>query len=402
MTEKELFCNVIRAAMFPKNHRMPQILREQYSVLYEMLNSHALSRLPAALLQSGEMPEPLRTHWQRELLRQELGFGQYLIQQETVLRLFSQAEIPCAVLKGAVSASYYPEPVFRSMGDIDLLIRPWDQDRATRLLRENGFQDFGYRDEIEQGFIKASLPLELHIGASAGSPFSDAINDFLLNQFGKLEQKSLYDFVFPCLSETCNGLILLEHMRHHLLLGLGFRQVIDWMMYVDGYLDDHAWTCVMHDLFIQYGLESFAVVVTAMCQQYFGLRTDGISWAQSADKRLCEELFDHIFSMGNFGRSLEANHKSAAGMLRDRSLISVLMDLQKVGLNNWTLCHRHSWLKPFAWLYQIFLYLYRIITEKYNMSVSLVRKERKRYKKATRMMEKLGLPQSDNTEKKVG
>lgn len=391
MTEKELFCKVISAAMFPQTHRMPDIPGEQYSVLHERLKSHTLALLPAALLNSAEMPEALRQQWQKELFTQKLRFGQYLIHQEAVLRLFSQAGIPCVVLKGTVSASYYPEPAYRAMGDIDLLVRPRDCQSAVRLLKENGFRASGYRDAIEQGFRKGYVPLELHIGICPEGQYADTINTLLLNHLAEMESKELYDFVFPCMTEMCNGLVLLEHMHHHLRDHLGFRQVIDWMMYVDAHLDDKAWNANLRGLFTQCGLERFAIVITAMCQRYFGLRTEGISWTQNADAALCEELFDHIYVMGNFGNQLEANQKSAAGMLRDRSLLCVLKDLQKVGLDNWELCRSHPWLRPFAWLYQIFLYLYRIITERYNMSVLLVIKERRRFRKTMELMKKLGL-----------
>lgn len=391
MTEKELFCKVISAAMFPQTHRMPDIPGEQYSVLHERLKSHALMLLPAALLNSAEMPEALRQQWQKELFTQKLRFGQYLIHQEAVLHLFAQAGIPCVVLKGTVSASYYPEPAYRAMGDIDLLVRPRDCQSAVRLLKENGFRSSGYRDAIEQGFRKGYVPLELHIGICPEGQYADTINTLLLNHFAEMESKELYDFVFPCMTEMCNGLVLLEHMHHHLRDHLGFRQVIDWMLYVDAHLDDKAWNANLRGLFTQCGLERFAIVITAMCQRYFGLRTEGISWTQNADAALCEELFDHIYVMGNFGNQLEANQKSAAGMLRDRSLLCVLKDLQKVGLDNWELCRSHPWLRPFAWLYQIFLYLYRIITERYNMSVLLVIKERRRFRKTMELMKKLGL-----------
>ena len=391
MTEKELFCNVISAAMFPKTHRMPDIPGEQYGVLIELLKSHALTLLPAPGLMSEEMPEALRGQWQQALSAQKLRFVRYLLHQEAVLHLFAQAGIPCAVLKGTVSASYYPEPACRAMGDIDLLVRPRDWESAVRLLKENGFREAGYRDAIEQGFLKGYVPLELHIGVCPDGAYADTINAFLLNHFAELESKALYDFVFPCMPEMCNGLVLLEHMRHHLRDHLGFRQVIDWMMYVDAHLDNKAWESNMRGLFAQCGLERFAVVITAMCQRYFGLRTEGISWTQNADAPLCDELFDHIYAMGNFGNQLEANRKSAAGMLRDRSLLCVLKDLQKVGLDNWALCRSHPWLRPFAWLYQIFLYLYRIITERYNMSIPLVIKERRRFRKTMELMKKLGL-----------
>ena len=144
MTEKELFCSVIRASLFPQAYRMPQIPREQYRMLNEMLSSHALTLLPAGGVESGQMPEPLREQWEQTLFGQKRRFGQYLYQQDAVLRLFAKAEISCVVMKGAVSASYYPEPAYRAMGDIDLLVHPRDREKSIALLRANGFREFGY------------------------------------------------------------------------------------------------------------------------------------------------------------------------------------------------------------------------------------------------------------------
>lgn len=396
MTEKELFCSVISAALFPETHGMPEISREQYSVLHAMLKSHTLNLLPAQLLNAEEMPESLRSQWERELYEQKRRFGQHLFWQDGVLGLFAKAGIPCVILKGAVSASYYPEPAYRAMGDIDLLVRPGDREKSADLLRANGFQEYGYRDEIEQSFVKGSCLLELHVGICQSGRYSDRINALLIDHMEPAQRKELYGFGFPCLAEPWNGLVMLEHMHHHMRDRLGFRQVVDWMLYVDNHLDDAVWDSQMRSLLAQCALEPFAIVVTAMCQRYFGLRTEGISWTRGADAALCEELFDHINGMGNFGNKLKVNENSVAWILRDNSLLCVLMDLQKLGVENWAFCRRHPWLRPFAWLYQIFLYLYRIITEKYNMSLVLVVKERKRVRKALELMKKLGLQQKDN------
>ena len=59
-------------------------------------------------------------------------------------------------------------------------------------------------------------------------------------------------------------------------------------------------------------------------------------------------------------------------------------------------------LRPFAWLYQSLLYLYRIFAEKYNMSIFLVIQERRRYKSVLQLMEKLGLRQNENAARKIG
>lgn len=54
--------------------------------------------------------------------------------------LFSQSDIPYAVIKGAVlSQTMYQDPLIRASGDIDILIRRRDADHLKQLLTENGF-----------------------------------------------------------------------------------------------------------------------------------------------------------------------------------------------------------------------------------------------------------------------
>lgn len=393
MTHREQFCNVIRACLFPERYALPDIQGAQLRQLHEMLSAHALTALPGSRLFSPEMPADLRENWERGLYAQKRRFGQHLLAQNALLRLFAEANIPCAIMKGAVSASYYPEPACRAMGDIDLLVLPRDRDRAAALLRAGGFEKRGFEDPVEQGFVKGATVLELHTGITACGPFSDRINAYLLGHFGQIQTRELYSFSFPCLPESCNGLLMLEHMRHHLRDQLGFRQVIDWMLYVDSYLDDEVWNSQMRGLCGACGLEAFAVVMTAMCQRFFGLRTDGISWPQEADTALCGELFDHISAMGNFGRELEANHKSLALLFREGTIPQMLGRLQKAGLDRWALCRRHRWLRPFAWLYPSWAYVRCVLTQNYNLSFLLVLQERRRVRKAQALMDRLGLGQ---------
>lgn len=395
MTQSELFCKVISASVFPGRHVLPDIRGEQLCELHELLSAHALTALPGKTLFSEEMPAQLRRQWEGALYAQKRRFGQYLLAQSAVLRLLSEAGIPCAVLKGTVSALCYPEPAWRAMGDIDLMVLPRDRDRAAALLCADGFQKTGFEDAVEQPFQKGTILLELHTGITAAGPFSDGINGYLLGHFEKMQTKELYGFPFPCLPECCNGLLMLEHMRHHLRDQLGFRQVIDWMLYVDKYLDDEVWSRQMRDLSAQYGLETFAVILTAMCQRFFGLRTEGITWPQKADTALCHELFDHISAMGNFGRELAANHKSVAGLLREGTLPQMLARLQKSGLENWALCRNHRWLRPFAWLYQSWVCVRCVFTQNYNLSFLLVLRERRRVRKAGALMRRLGLGQDE-------
>ena len=45
----------------------------------------------------------------------------------------------CAV-KGAASASYYPDPILRGMGDVDFYVHPDDIERALEIFKDAGFE----------------------------------------------------------------------------------------------------------------------------------------------------------------------------------------------------------------------------------------------------------------------
>ena len=54
-------------------------------------------------------------------------------------KLLSENNVPYVILKGVSSASYYKEPLIRTMGDIDFLVNEADIGRADRLLRSAGY-----------------------------------------------------------------------------------------------------------------------------------------------------------------------------------------------------------------------------------------------------------------------
>lgn len=105
---------------------------------------------------------------------------------------------------------------------------------------------------------------------------------------------------FPILPWKQNGMELLWHIKQHLYNGLGLRQLIDWMMFADHYLDDEGYNEYAEDM-RKCGLLRLAIHVTRLCQLHLGLREEGISWCRKADESLCEELLAFVMEQGNFG-----------------------------------------------------------------------------------------------------
>ena len=193
-------------------------------------------------------------------------------------------------------------------------------------------------------------------------------------------EKDLEGHRFFTLPTAENGLVLLAHLWEHLHTGVGLRQAIDWMLFVHAELSDEAWETSFSQLSQQYGLQRLAKVAAHMCQKYFGL-PDPCTWCADADEALCDELFSQIQCFGNFGRKarkLSATESKAQTALSQMLRYGFIRYLQKGGELQWKACHRHPWLKPFAWVYQLFRYPILWLTSPRQHSISSIMKKEKR------------------------
>ena len=395
MTTEQLFCQAVRASLYPDCFQYPKMDRAEFEELSVLLKKHTLGPLIYDKMKADENSLLSQKEYKNILYTQKIYYAQYLYAQNKVLERMRLAGIPCVILKGTVSASYYRKPYLRKLGDIDLLIRKKEEEAAIRCLNEIGYRHHEYfEDEFEQSYDNGYFQIELHTGFSPEKQFgrhADKINNYLLEGFNDICNIELEGYVFPSFKEDRVGVLMLEHLHRHLLHGIGFRQVIDWMQYVDHYIDDKAWESKMKDLFSYFHLDKFAIIVTAMCQKYLGLRTDEMTWMQDADDQVCEELFLYIMSMGNFGINLQANKEGLAKRICERDFFSLLRFTQHTGMNTWKATKKYNWLKPFAGIYQIRLFFVHAKQRHYDISLSSIVEEKKRMKRVQRLMKELGL-----------
>ena len=74
-----------------------------------------------------------------------------LFAEDGAIALFRSAGIDAVVLKGAAAACLYPDPLRRTMGDVDLIVPPDMFDDACCVFDENGYRrgsdtPFSYKD----------------------------------------------------------------------------------------------------------------------------------------------------------------------------------------------------------------------------------------------------------------
>ncbi len=342
---------------------------------FEELQKQAITALPAPVLPLIEMPSDLRTKWKIHIIQQFTYYTNYCHEQK-ILPL----TVPYVILKGTEAAKYYPHPQYRTMGDIDIMTNREGFEKAQQELLDNEYQIIAESDR-EIVFARNGVHIELHrYFASLNDPRKAQYLDNLI--IGNINSShSLPDMV--------NGLVLLEHISQHMEHGLGFRQIIDWMMFVDKCLPDERWP-EFKMLAQNIGMEALAVVTTRMCEMYLGLPKR--HWCTEADEKLCEQLMNYVDACGNFGNKKTTDSDISENVFSyARGFKATIKFLQKRGLENWKAARNYSILRPFVWIYQANRYIFKGLRRK-NATAKIC-SEYQNAKQRVAMFDALGVKQ---------
>ncbi|MBQ2627007.1 MAG: nucleotidyltransferase family protein [Eubacterium sp.] len=255
--------------------------------VFSDLKDHTLIALPADLLTSMNLSEELAARWKNEVLQHLMSYFSYK-EQEKELPL----TVPYVLMKGSAAGQYYPKPEYRSMGDIDLITKSEDFETACNDMLSGGYEEIPCYYSRHRQFIKNNIVVEVH------RSFAIPDNPERARRVDQLIRENINESHF--LPDLVNGIVLLEHIRYHLKMGLGLRQILDWMLFADKCLPDEKWP-EFQAMAGDTDLEKLAVATTRMCELYLGLPEH--EWCRNADKKVCRQLMNLVLDSGNFARN---------------------------------------------------------------------------------------------------
>lgn len=340
---------------------------------FEEMKLHTIITLPAGIIDRIQMSEDLRERWKKEILKHISFTLNYKYYQKQL-----PLNVPYVILKGTSASQYYPNPDYRISGDIDILTRREDFDTARQQLVDAGYQIIE-KKEREISLRQKNIIVELHrrFASLNNAHHAKYLDDLMFQSINP-------SHVLP---DSVNGLVLLEHISQHLQNGIGLRQIIDWMMFVDKCLPDEKWpefSILAHNI----GLAKLAIVVTRMCELYLGLPSR--RWCAFADVNLCDQLMEYVLSCGNFGNKKVSDEAISESVFAyAKTLKSAHKLLQKQGLHNWKAARKYSILRPFAWIYQANRYIVKGLGRK--RATSKIKAEYTAAKKRNAMFDALGV-----------
>ncbi len=287
-------------------------------------------------------------------------------------KLFSENAIPYVFLKGCASAKYYPDPLLRTMGDVDMLINPEDTEEANKVLLAAGYEKYADTNDLSShiGYRnKNGIVCELHRQIN-GIPETDVGNK-ISSLFSDIFEKSVLEngeYYRP--SDFHHGLILLLHTATHLTHeGIGLRHLCDWAVFVANF-NDKEFINLFERPLKNIGLWKFAQILTQFAIQYLGCPKK--TWAGIPDSVLLEEILNDIINGGNFGKKDYSRYQQIKYITpRGHKTVDKTSPF-KIGFSNiilkakseFSFVKRYPLLLPIGCILTIFKYLFMVISGK--------------------------------------
>lgn len=130
---------------------LPQLREQALDVLVYGTCPDALTLTPEQELQlKVQMGKYLRQHMQ---LNQDLG---------TIFTYLKENGLHPVLLKGQGSATYYPNPILRATGDLDIWVGETDYEKAKQLMRDFGCQEGDHETPMHASFYLKKTSIEIH------------------------------------------------------------------------------------------------------------------------------------------------------------------------------------------------------------------------------------------------
>ncbi len=283
--------------------------------------------------------------------------------------IMKKADIPYTILKGYASALYYPDPLMRSMGDVDFLVDTDNFEIADRALKENGYAATGKEHDVHDVYLGKVCRCEMHFQPS-GIPQGKAgvkVRKYLADLLpcSETKQTELGEITVP--STFHHGLIILLHMCHHLTGdGLGLRHLCDWAVFINS-IGEEKFLDMFEKVLKDIGLWEFAKVMTFISCEYLGCPK--MRWASDADKSLADFILIDIIIGGNFGqKNADRSHEHLLISTKNEKEISMIrqffISANSIVYNNWKAARKYKILLPFGWIFFGGRYIIRSILGK--------------------------------------
>lgn len=309
---EEIFFTLLRSALWNTPACLQcTISEEEWKRIYEISKEQTISGImldAIAMLPQNQRPNSsLLLKWivlQKNIEKNNEAMNKVLIE---LTRELNSRHIQTYVLKGQGLAQNYLHPTHRVCGDIDLYFKEKDFNKAVDFFSSVGCIIEGNPNETHYETCYKGIKLELHKKSSTFftnrlQKKYNRITAAILEEGANREFATINDHKIEIFPQAANSLQQLSHMlRHIITAGLGLRQVCDWVLYTNKYLNDSNKEQFLLNIEQLELLQTYKAI-SAIATDYLGLQKDKVACEiNNNDRKLAKKVFTIIMNYGNFG-----------------------------------------------------------------------------------------------------
>ena len=304
--------------------------------------------------------------------------------------LFEEEQIAAVLLKGSVTASYYPVPELRKSGDVDLFVSDQaDPARIRVLLMQHGIKE------------QSKQHANHHISFDSPDGITIEIHTELIEQTGKKQldsyvkanrniclqhrvKKEVMGIELYSFDDAYQAYFLLIHMVEDFLrAGFGLKLLCDWVVVWNHGMEEGEKQTFLR-LVTESGIYGFARMITAVCVQYLGLKEEPVAFlmeSEPIERMKVESFFCDVLEAEEFGRS----GKERMVVLQQGGLAGLVREFQHQVQLTYPNASKHWICMPVLWVMLFFGFLHRNRTLRKVSTWEVIKSARKRGRQAEQM-----------------
>lgn len=282
--------------------------------------------------------------------------------------LLTENGIKYTIIKGSASARDYPDPLMRTMGDVDFLVPESHWEQAKEVLLREGFTSYGEKHPFHLAFHKKGFEMEMHrepfgLTGEGAEELKKIVPELVDNSV--LAGFDGVNFRMP--DAFGHGIVLLLHAYRHLVdAGIGVRHLCDWAAFISGFTADE-FDRIFRERFEKLGIWKLTQIFSATAHRYLSVPYQ--EWMGDVDEEVCRMLMMDILDGGNFGRGdVERRTQNRSIYNQDNKLsedgrvIQMIRSLNQTAIEDYPRVMKIKIFRPFGWIAICIRYIFRVLT----------------------------------------
>lgn len=267
-----------------------------------------------------------------------------------LLETFEEKGIYALAVKGICTKKHYPQTDMRTMGDVDILYQPQQNDEVKKVMRDLGYELSmeGRKHDIYSR--RPYMAIEMHrVLVAADSEYGSYYESI----WNRIKTKENCKYIHEMSREDEYIFTIVHLARHFKDGGIGIRFIMD--VYVYNHLDGMDWDYIKTEL-RKLKLWEFYGNISQLADRWFGAEPR----CDEENNELFNKLFAYIITDGTFGTTRNAAAASTAETGRFQSLLNAVFPSLKSMQSMFVWLEKWPILLPYAWVLRGF----RSITSK--------------------------------------